>query len=235
MDLRAKADHIASKTRPRRDKTGNEFMLQAILGTTVVMAGVWAGAPVLAQTPERCALIGPASERLACYDSLFRSGQFVEEDGDATADTGLWSSGVEISQIEGTERPFATLESEQLIPALPRGRAPARLTILCVDGDTSVQFTFAGYPLGTPTSNSGTLTIQFDRLPGRSQSLELSPDRTALGFFSDQDAMAFIEQLSEADRLLVRAQPQAQRSATVSFQLDGIEAALAPVRETCGW
>jgi type VI secretion system protein VasI len=152
-----------------------------------------------------------------------------------TPEQGMWASGVEISQIEGTERPFATLQSEQLIPALPRGREPARMTILCLDDNTVVQFAFAGYPLGTPTSNSGTITIQFDRQPGRSQSLQLGTDRTTLGFFSTNDAMAFIDQLLQSERLFVRAQPQAQRSVTVSFQLEGIEEALVPVREACGW
>lgn len=208
------------------------------LALAAAIAGLFATAPVGAQqtSPERCALIGPASERLACYDGLFRSGEFTgETDAEDAADMGMWASGVEVSQIEGTERPFASLQSEQLIPALPRGRAPARLTILCLDETTSVQFSFAGYPLGTPTSNSGTLTIQFDRMPSRSQSLQLSPDRTALGFFTTADAMNFIDSLMQSERLFVRAQPQGQRSATVSFLLEGIEEALVPVREACGW
>ncbi|WP_196259226.1 type VI secretion system-associated protein TagO [Pelagibacterium limicola] len=207
------------------------------LASAVAIAGLLAVAPAGAQqtSPERCALIGPATERLACYDSLFRSDEFTGEGEEDTPQQGMWASGVEVSQIEGTERPFATLQSEQLIPALPRGRAPARMTIMCLDGTTVVQFGFAGYPLGTPTSNSGILTIQFDRLPGRSQSLQLSADRTALGFFSTNDAMNFLDQLLQAQRLLVRAQPQGQRSATVSFQLEGIEQALVPVREACGW
>lgn len=208
------------------------------LAAGAAIAGLLAVAPVGAQqtSPERCALIGPASERLACYDGLFRSGQFTGETDEADSpDMGMWASGVEVSQIEGTERPFATLQSEQLIPALPRGRAPARLTILCLDETTVVQFGFAGYPLGTPTSNSGTITIQFDRMPSRSQSLQLSSDRTALGFFTNTDAMNFIDQLLQSERVFVRAQPQGQRSATVSFLLEGIEEAVVPVREACGW
>lgn len=208
------------------------------LAASIAIAGLLTVTPAAAQqtSPERCALIGPATERLACYDSVFRSDAFTGEAGEADApDMGMWASGVEVSQIEGTERPFATLQSEQLIPALPRGRQPARLTILCLDDTTVVQFSFAGYPLGTPTSNSGTLTVQFDRMPSRSQSLQLSSDRTALGFFSNHDAMNFIDQLLQSETLFIRAQPQGQRSATVSFQLEGIEQALVPVREACGW
>lgn len=207
------------------------------LAAGMMLAAMGPGSGLAQQTtPERCALIGPATERLACYDSLFRSEQFTGEGDAADAPAmGMWASGIEISQIEGTERPFATLQSEQLIPALPRGRAPARLAILCVDGTTVVQFSFAGYPMGTATSNSGTITLQYDRQPPRSQSLQLSMDRTALGFFSSSDALAFIEQLRETERLFVRAQPQAQRSVTVSFSMEGIEEALTPVREACGW
>ena len=212
-------------------------MMRVGLAALLAVAGFSAAAvPALAQTaPERCAAIGPASERLSCYDSIFRSGQFTgDEDGD-DADQGLWTSGIEISQIEGTEVPFATLESEQLIPALAGGRAPARLTALCVDGETTLQFGFAGSAMGTPTSNSAAITLQYDRQPPRTQSVDLSPDRLSIGFFEAAPAREVIDQLRQAQRLFVRATPQSQRSVTVSFQLEGIETALQPVREACGW
>ncbi|WP_417580368.1 type VI secretion system-associated protein TagO [Pelagibacterium sp.] len=211
-------------------------MIKIGLAALVAVAGFSAAAvPALAQTaPERCAAIGPASERLSCYDSIFRSGQFTGGNAESDAEQGLWVSGIEVSQIEGTEVPFATLESEQLIPALAGGRAPARLTVLCVEGETIVQFSFAGSAMGTPTSNSATITLQYDRQPPRSQSVDLAPDRLAIGFFETQAAEAVIGQLQQTQRLLVRATPQSQRSVTVSFQLEGIEAALQPVREACG-
>ena len=195
----------------------NRFGLAAMMALAGFSA---APIPALAQTaPERCAAIGPASERLACYDSIFRSGQFTGGNG----------------QIEGTEVPFATLESEQLIPALAGGRAPARLTVLCVDGETTLQFSFAGSAMGTPTSNSAAITLQYDRQPPRTQSVDLSPDRLAIGFFETEEARAVIGQLQQTQRLLVRATPQSQRSVTVSFRLEGIETALQPVRLACGW
>ncbi|WP_404405440.1 type VI secretion system-associated protein TagO [Pelagibacterium halotolerans] len=212
-------------------------MRRAILAAATVMIALFHASPGVGQqfNPEQCAAIGPASERLDCYDSIFRSGRFSGGNEEGNPEMGLWASGVEVSQIEGTERPFASLESEQLIPAQPRGRAPARLTILCQDEQPVVQFSFAGQFMGTETSRSGLITIQFDRQPPRSQSLDLSGDRTALGFFSEDDARAFIDRLLVTNRLIVRAQPQGERSVTVSFQIEGIEQALQPVREACGW
>lgn len=213
-------------------------MRRATLAAVTVLSALILSIPAAGQqvTPERCAAIGPASERLDCYDSLFRPGRFAGNAGDEeNPEMGLWASGVEVSQIEGTEVPFASLESEQLIPAQPRGRAPARLTVLCEDEQTAVQFNFAGQFMGTRTSNSGLLTLQFDRQPPRSQSLDLSVDRTALGFFSEGDARTFIERLLVTNRLIVRAQPQDERSVTVSFQIEGIQDALVPVRQACGW
>lgn len=190
---------------------------------------------VTERTPERCAMIGPATERLVCYDGLYRnydlaSGSVADQD-----EVGFWASGIEVSQISGTEVPFATLQSEQLIPALPRGRAPARLAITCVDGKTSVQMMFAGQAMGTANSNSAPITIQFDRQPGRSRSLLLSSDRNALVFYDNEAAIEFIGQLQEAEKLFIRVQPQQQRSLTVSFNLQGLDEALMPVREVCGW
>ncbi|WP_332717060.1 type VI secretion system-associated protein TagO [Pelagibacterium mangrovi] len=212
-------------------------MAEKRVAVVLALVGALSAAmPAMAQpSPERCAAIGPATERLQCYDSLFRSDQFTGGDPETEMPAqGMWASGVEVSQIEGTELPFAAIQSEQLIPALPRGRAPARLTILCQDGVPAVQFAFAGQFMGTPTSQSGTITLQYDRQPPRSQSLELSPDRTALGFYEESDARTVIEQLLQTERLYVRATPQAQRSVTVSFLMEGIEAAIEPVRASCG-
>ncbi|RDE10478.1 type VI secretion system-associated protein TagO [Pelagibacterium lacus] len=208
------------------------------LAGLAVLGGLFGpmGPAAMAQAPsaERCAAIGPATERLQCYDSIFRSGVFTGGGAEGEAH-GLWTSGVEISQIEGTELPFATLQSEQLIPSLQGGRAPARLTLLCVDGETVLQFGFAGSAMGTPTSNSAPLTLQYDRQPPRSQSVAISPDRQAIGFFDTGEARPVIDQLLETDRLYVRATPQSQRSVTVSFLMEGMAAALGPVREACGW
>ena len=46
------------------------------LASAIAMAGLLAVSPLAAQpSPERCALIGPATERLACYDSAQRTPQ----------------------------------------------------------------------------------------------------------------------------------------------------------------
>lgn len=200
-------------------------------------AGMFSAGPVLAQTsPEDCAAIGPATERLDCYDSLFRADVFTgESEDETTPEQGMWASGVEVSQIEGTELPFAAVQSEQLIPAFPSGRSPARLTILCRDGETAVQFSFAGHAMASPNSTAGSITLQYDRQPPRSQSLPLNGDRTAIGFYSDAEAREIIARLLQTNRLYVRATPLAQRSVTVSFLMEGIEAALEPVREACAW
>jgi len=204
-------------------------------------AALWAGlllgalaSPALAQvTPERCALIGGATERLACYDSIFRTD--TPPAGQEAEAINLWTTGIEISEIDGTETVYATIPSEQLIPARPTGRALARMTVLCTNEVTTLQFTFAGQFMGTENSNSAPITTQFDRNPPQTQSQPLSQDRTAIGFFQSAQAIGFAGQLMDAERLLVRATPLGQRSVTVSFVLEGIAEALAPVAEACGW
>lgn len=204
------------------------------LAGVTLMAGALAATPALAQvTPERCALIGGASERLACYDSLFRAGEAA--DTMAPGSAGLWTTGTEISEIDGTATVYATLASEQLIPARPNGRGPARLTFQCVNDATIVQFGFAGQFMGTENSNSAPITLQFDRGSPQTQSLRLSNDRTAIGFYQSGEAIELAGRLAEATRLLVRATPLGQRSVTVSFELAGFDDAIAPVAAACGW
>src|SRR5690606_31495896 len=124
----------------------------------------------------------------------------------------LWVSGTDVSEIDGTETVFATIPSEQLIPARPQGRAPARMTVTCANEATTIQFTFAGNFMGTENSNSAPITTQLDRSPLQTRSLQLSPDRTGIGFYQSADAIAFAGQLMQTERLLVRATPLGQRS-----------------------
>ncbi len=82
----------------------NRFGLAAIMALAGFSA---APVPALAQmAPERCAAIGPASERLACYDSIFRSGQFTGGGSQTDADQGLWTSGIEVSNPSSLSPPW---------------------------------------------------------------------------------------------------------------------------------
>lgn len=157
----------------------------------------------------QCTAIATDVERLACYDGLFRSG-------------GPSASAISI-----------TLESEQLIPARPSGRAPATLMVICDQGTLSVAFSFAGNTLSALGNDAG-LTLQYDLQAARSRTLPVNDTNTAVLLETSQEAAAFLDGLAGATNLTARVTPVNSRSLSVRFRVDAFIAEVAPVRAACG-
>lgn len=162
----------------------------------------------MAQSGAQCAAIAGNAERLACYDGVFRSG--------AAPASAL----------------AASVESEQLIPAQPSGRAPATVTVSCEAGTLSVAFAFAGNTLSALGRDAG-LTLQSDLQQARSRTLLVNADNTALVIDAPGEAAAFLNSLVGTSNLTARVTPVNARSLRVRFDAQAILEAAAPVRAAC--
>ena len=169
----------------------------------------WPAWPAMAQsTGAQCAAVANDSERLACYDGLFRA---------AGADAAATS---------------VTLESEQLIPARPSGRAPATITVSCEPNGLQVAFGFAGNTMSALGRDTG-ITLQYDLARARSSTLPVNADNTAILIDNSRDARAFLDGLAGATNLTVRVTPASTRSLSVRFRVDAFAAEVAPVVAAC--
>lgn len=156
----------------------------------------------------QCTAIAADEERLACYDALFRS-----PDGGAGA----------ISVV---------LESEQLIPARPSGRAPATMTVSCEAGVLRVAFAFAGNTMSALGRDAG-ITLQYDLQAGRNRTLPVNAENTAILLDNTSDAASFLDGLNGATNLTVRVAPVNSRTLSVRFRVDGFFEEVAPVVAAC--
>jgi type VI secretion system protein VasI len=172
-----------------------------------VLAGL--GLPAAAQSGVQCAAIDQDSERLACYDELFRPNGQVP---DAVS---------------------ITLESEQLIPARPTGRAPATITVSCEADVLQVAFGFAGNTMSALGRDTG-ITLQYDLARARSSTLPVNADNTAILIDNTPDARTFLDGLAGATNLTVRVTPASTRSLSVRFRVDAFAQDVAPVAAACG-
>ena len=168
--------------------------------------------PLLPATPSfaqadgaACAAIAGDSERLACYDDIFRG-------------------------VPADAANAVSFNSEQLIPAKPSGRQPAVITVACAAGVLSVKFSFAGNTMSAIGSDAG-ITLQLDLQTTRSRTLPTADNNTALVI--NRDAEAFLDSLAGATNLTVRVTPVSSRSLSVRFKLAGVDEAVAPVRAAC--
>jgi type VI secretion system protein VasI len=167
--------------------------------------------PVMGQSGAECATIGADTERLACYDDLFRGG------GGAAAPASAAS---------------VTLQSEQLIPARPSGRAPATITVSCEAEVLQVAFEFAGNTMSIQGNDTG-LTLQYDLQRARSSTLPVNENNTAVLIDNTRDALAFVQGLEGATNLTVRVTPASTRSLNVRFNVSEFDTEIAPVVSAC--
>lgn len=166
--------------------------------------------PANAQTGvAACTVIEDDAGRLACYDGLFRDAQAAAE--------GL----------------SAVLESEQLIPARPTGRAPATMTVACAEGELTVSFAFAGNTMSALGRDAG-ITLQYDLQAARSRTLAVNEDNTALVIDNTREAAQFLDGLAGATNLTARVTPVNSRSLSVRFRVDAFVPDVAHVRAACG-
>lgn len=154
-----------------------------------------------------CAPIADNTERLACYDKLFRTS--------APPSVGV-----------------VTIESERLIPALPTGRKPAEMIVACDAGVLSVRFSFAGQ-LVSATGDIAPVTFQVDQNATAVRTLSAAPENTAVGFWTTEESSTFLNSLAGGTNLKVRMTPVRQRSLTVDFRLAEQGDAIAAVRSAC--
>lgn len=157
----------------------------------------------------QCVAIATDVERLACYDGLFRA--------DGPSATAL----------------SVQLESEQLIPARPSGRAPATVTVTCDTGVLSVAFGFAGNTMSALGNDAG-ITLQYDLQAARSRTLPVNATNTAVLLDNSRDSATFLDGLAGATNLTARVTPVNSRSLSVRFRVDAFAEAVAPVRAACG-
>ena len=161
------------------------------------------------QTGAECTAIASDAERLGCFDTAFAGAPAVV--GDASV----------------------VIESEQLIPARPSGRAPATITVACNDDVLSVAFGFAGNTISALGRDAG-ITWQLD-LGGRSsRTLPVDTSNTAVLLDNTRDSLAFLQSLEGANNLTVRVTPASARTFSVRYQLANLADQVAPVRSACG-
>lgn len=165
---------------------------------------------VMAQpTGSHCTSIAVDAERLACFDAAFAA------------------------PAAGAVADSLVLESQQMIPARPNGRAPATITVACEAGVLKVAFAFAGNTM-SPLGNDAGITWQYDLQASRSRTLPVNDENTAILLDNTADSLAFIQSAAGATNLTVRVTPVNSRSLTVRYRVDTFADQVAPVRAACG-
>lgn len=192
----------------------------------LVMASVWfagsAGSTSGQELRDRlldCARIQDDGERLDCFDGLAGSLQASSE----VAESG-WKMNAKSDPIDDTETLTLYLAAANTTPEVEK---PVYLFIRCRSGETSSFITWNRELAGAET------LVRFDQAEAERQYWNLSTDSEAT--FQPGDGEAFVKRLMETRVLTVQVNPVDSRPLTAVFDLAGLEDAVDPLRESCGW
>jgi len=152
-----------------------------------------------------------------------------------TNSTGSWEVSRFRSPNDGSIAVAMTVSTETFIPG--RAQTPAGLAMFslqCAEGNISAILQF-GKDVLRDLEGSGNVVY---RVNGRSEALQAfqqSTDGTAMGLWSSDVAVPFIERLIGATSLNIEAIPYRDQPIKARFNVAGLDKAITPLREACDW
>jgi len=203
--------------------------------------------------PHACVSIQSDTLRLACFDAAFApdgqaassvdsaagggNGTKAAETAPALAspDTGKWQLSTDKSAMTDDQNVFLRLTSENPIAGRFGNAGNGLLLLRCMENTTAVVFRFNDQFMASIQSY-GVIEYRIDKSPivWRLYTQE-STDNMALGLWRGRAAIPFIKSLLGHETLLVRATPFNESPVTLTYDISGIDNAIAPLRKTCRW
>lgn len=173
-----------------------------------------------------CAAMKGDLDRLECFDDLAREYKVdgpQQEEVD-TEDTGKWQVEKKINPID---------DSVTVVLALPAESGRSKwgnkvvMVLRCQSNTTEAYVNWNDY-LGSSTR----VTSRVGNQPASTTSWGLSTDSQAS--FHPQ-AISFIRNMLGESKLVLQTTPYNESPVTAIFDIAGIDNAVVPLRETCGW
>jgi len=174
-----------------------------------------------------CAAIKDNLKRLECYDRLARelglvkTYQIIPVKG-----TGKWITKIEKNPLDDTKTVILILQADEGESSFGD---PIFLVIRCMSNKTELYINWNSY-LGLD-SISVTTRIGNDK-PER-KLWNISTDHRAT--FYPTSPILFIKNLINADKLVAQTTPYGENPIIAIFDIRGLNEAIKPIQETCGW
>lgn len=189
--------------------------------------------PAIASAQTDCRSIEADLDRLACYDR--ESGRTpiatpVETDSQ-------WRVRVEKSEMTDEENVYVSVDADEPV-SCQQFSDPEKPTLVlrCQENTTSLIIATSGCHLVSSQYNDyGDVTYRIDDLSSRTRGFDESTSNRSLGLWSGGTSIPFIKSMFGHKELLTRFTPFNSNPVTARFQIGGLEEAIAPLREACGW
>jgi type VI secretion system protein VasI len=187
--------------------------------------------PQLTWAQDECISIAEDSARLACFDIAFGSKEVTTT---TSNDNGKWRISVESSALTDDKSIFLGLDSNDDVKTKYGPAGPATLILRCMENTTAAVFRFNGHHMADLQSY-GIIEYRLDKKPMSKLRTQQSTDNKALGLWSGAKAIPFAKSLIGHETLVLRATPYSESPIVSTFDIRGIDNAIAELRETCNW
>ncbi len=190
----------------------------------LIASGCFASAQDIQGEIARCAEIRNEVERLAAYDTLAERLGVASPTTSVTDGSGKWRLRTDTSPMDDSKSFYLSLDAEAPVGTGFREGTPMMI-IRFREGDFECYIT---YPLFLG-SDSTDVTVRIGRQQPVTRKWSISTDRKAI--FAPGDARQFVRSLMNAESLVVRLTPYGESPATTSFDIHGLNEAIAPIME----
>ncbi|HBX5494045.1 TPA: type VI secretion protein [Klebsiella pneumoniae] len=172
------------------------------------------------------------TKRLACYDKLFP--QDATEGAEPTAvepapNPGKWLTHITTSPVDDSKNVVLMLPSNDSIRTPFGETVTPTIFVACREKKTEVFINWDVY-LGLEETS---MLYRFDKQKAVERRWSISTDTKAV-FYSGRN-IDFVKAMTKADKMFARITPYNESPASVTFDLSGLNSALKPLQQACGW
>lgn len=181
------------------------------------------------EAAKKCAGKSVDAQRLLCYDLLFRTTQteVTPKNG-----TGVWRIQNEVSKLDDTKNVFlSTKNTNNVTDRFGRAKT-ITMHIQCRENTTLFYVHFDTF---MSDHRNGTVTYRLDKAKARTVKMRESNNNQALGLWNGGSSIPMLRKMLGKKYMLIQATPHSDSAITAEFDIAGIDTAIAPLAEACGW
>lgn len=182
-----------------------------------------------AQDVSHCVAIDNPDDRLNCFDQAF-----IETAHPEVAPESAWNVRIDRSALDDSTSVYLSVTSDRPLRSRFGRSADASFHVRCLEGTTSAFVNFGGHFM-SEIEGRGRVDYRVDDRQPSNAEMRVSSNNQALGLWRDDIAIPFIRRIIDGNSLYVRAIPYGESALEMTFPIAGLDEAIAPLREACGW
>lgn len=184
----------------------------------------------IAATVDDCSKITTDAERLACFDSISKTNNDTKHEENKKN----WRLVEMQSKLDDSISYILIAISDEKVDKTEGLGGYGTIGIACSKNTTRILFQVGSQYL-SDTGNYNRVSYRLDKEKSDTISMDVSEDGDALGLWSGAVSIPLIKKMFGHEKMVVEITPYRETAVTMEFTIKGLEEAIKPLREACGW